>query len=51
MIGAVLIDKSESEGAFAFLFINIFYSVPVHLILGALVGLPIFIYGGKEKGR
>ena len=33
MIGAVLIDKSELGGAFAFLSIYIFYSVPIHLIL------------------
>lgn len=51
MIGAVLLDKSELGAAFAFLFIYIFYSVPIHLIMYALVGLPIFIYGGKEKGR
>ncbi len=51
MVGAVVVDRSELWGAFAFLFIYLFYAVPIHLIMYALVGLPIFIYGGRENGR
>ena len=51
MVGAALVDRSELGATFAFLFIHLFFAVPIHLIMCALVGLPIFIYGGKEKGR
>ena len=51
MVGAALVDRSELGATFAFLFIHLFFAVPIYLIMCALVGLPIFIYGGKEKGR